>query len=151
MRLTDYLFSIMRVFLLLSIVAFFAQVQALTYIAPPVIEPKACDISVEKCVEWFSKEYDVSYEMMMNVMRCENRDLDPTLQSKIKYSFTNEKLGIYKGERELSYGVSQIHLPSHPNITLEQATDVTFSVEFMAKNFAKGRHSMWSCYTRLYK
>jgi len=57
--------SIMRVILFtLGTIAFFAQVQALTYISPLPIEKKACDISVQKCVEWFSKEYKVPFERL---------------------------------------------------------------------------------------
>jgi len=153
MRLTAQLFSIMRVILsLLGLCAFFSQALALTYIAPPVAqEVKACDVSVEECVRWFSTVYGVSYLVMINVILCENRELDPKLQSRLRYSFSDPSRGIYKGEREKSYGISQIHLPSHPNVTLEQATDTEFSVEFMAKAFSKGKQGMWSCYKKLYK
>lgn len=141
----------MRVFItLLGVCAFFSQALALTYIAPPPIEPKACEVSIEKCVEWYAKKYKVSSEVMFNVMLCENRELDPRLQSRLRYSFSDPSKGIYEGEREMSYGLSQIHLPSHPNVTIEQATDTEFSVEFMAKAFSKGKQSMWSCYKKLY-
>lgn len=117
---------------------------------PEVVELKACEVSVEKCVEWFAKEYKVSQEVMINVIKCENRELDPKLQSRLRYSFSDPSKGIYKGEREQSYGLVQIHLPAHPSVTLEQATDVEFSIEFMAKAFSQGRQSMWSCYNKIY-
>lgn len=66
---------LMRVILFaLGTIAFFAQVQALTYIAPPpiIIEPKACDISVEKCVEWFAKEYNVPLDRLHYIVKNES-------------------------------------------------------------------------------
>ena len=129
---------IMRVILFtLGTIAFFAQVQALSYIAPPpvVIEPKACDISVEKCVEWFSKEYKVNADVMLNVMMCES-SLNPN--------------AIANTPREYSVGISQINLKAHKHITVEQAKDIKFATEFMAKEMSKGNARIWTCYTKLY-
>lgn len=74
-------------------------------------------------------------------MECENRELDPKLQSRI----INKK-----GEREKSYGLVQIHLPSHPNVSYTQATDPEFSVKFLAKNLSEGKGGMWTCYRKYY-
>ena len=49
-----------------------------------------------------------------------------------------------KGQRELSFGVAQIHLPSHPNITREQALDVEWSIRWMASNFDKVTWYGWN-------
>lgn len=38
------------------------------------------------------------------------------------------------GQREDSWGIGQIHLPSHTGITKEEALDVEFTIEWMAKN-----------------
>lgn len=70
-------------------------------------------------------------------MLCENKDLDPTLQSRIIDS---------RGIREESYGLVQIHLPSHPEINLEQATDPYFSIEYIVKELKAGHEKQWSCY-----
>ena len=77
---------------------------------------------------------------MISVINCENKEWDTDLQSRI----INKK-----GVREKSYGLSQIHLPSHPNISLEQATDPDFAIEFMAQNLSKGKGKMWTCYRKL--
>lgn len=91
-----------------------------------------------------SKEYGVSETIMVGIIDCES-SWDTTLQSKHLYSFSDPRRSIVKGERERSYGLVQIHLPDHPNVTLEQATDPEFAVDFLAKNIAQGRLGMWSC------
>ena len=40
-----------------------------------------------------------------------------------------------QGEQEDSWGISQIHLPSHPKVTQEQALDPEFSINFMNDNW----------------
>jgi hypothetical protein len=44
---------------------------------------------------------------------------------------------IKKGEREISYGIAQIHLGFHPQVSLEQALDPDYSIHFMADNLGK--------------
>lgn len=92
-----------------------------------------------------SKEYGVSESLMVDIINCENTSWDTTLQSKLPYSFSDPKRGIVIGERERSYGLVQIHLPSHPSVSYEEATDPEFAIDFLAKNIAQGRLSMWSC------
>ena len=57
----------------------------------------------------------------------------------------------YKGEREESYGVAQIHLPSHPSVTKEMALEPSFAVDWMAKQWVNDDAELWSCYRLLYK
>ena len=42
---------------------------------------------------------------------------------------------VRNGVREPSYGLAQIHLPSHKNITKAQAMDPYFAVDFMVKTW----------------
>lgn len=105
------------------------------------IKPKSNEEIVEELVEKYATKYGVSKERMWRTIRCENSELDFDLQSRIINS---------KGIREQSYGISQIHLPSNPSVSYEEATNPEFAVEFMAKNFAAGRASMWSCYRKIY-
>ena len=51
--------------------------------------------------------------------------------------------------RENSWGVMQIHLPSHPEITKSQAQDPAFAIPWAANEFAEGRANKWSCYRKL--
>lgn len=57
----------------------------------------------------------------------------------------NAKGDFYDGQWN-SFGLSQIHLPDHPNVSKEQATDPHFAIEFMAKNLKNGRGKMWTGY-----
>lgn len=50
---------------------------------------------------------------------------------------------VKNGVREDSWGVVQIHLPSHPQITREQALDIEFSVKFMSDNWGKVKWYGW--------
>ena len=53
------------------------------------------------------------------------------------------------GDKNTSFGLSQIHLPAHPEVTKGQAFDPSFAVEFMVKGFAEHKQSMWTCYSKL--
>lgn len=50
------------------------------------------------------------------------------------------------GDSNSSFGISQIHLPAHPEISKEQALDPEWSIDWAARMFAQGRQSMWTCY-----
>lgn len=54
-----------------------------------------------------------------------------------------------KGDGGYSHGVVQIHAPSHPQITLEQAEDPHFALEWMANEWKSGRSRQWTC-ARMY-
>lgn len=54
------------------------------------------------------------------------------------------------GDHNTSFGISQIHLTAHPDITKAQALDPVWSLEFAANEFAKGNAREWSCYNKLY-
>ncbi len=55
------------------------------------------------------------------------------------------------GGRELSFGLVQIHLPDHPEVTLEQATDAQFSVDFLIQALKEGRGNQWTSYRSITK
>lgn len=94
----------------------------------------------------YAKEYSVSATQIANIINCENRGWDPTLQSGLYYTRDRINEGVYKGQREESYGLAQIHLPAHKNISHSQATDPDFSIEYLAKSLSEGKGSQWTCY-----
>lgn len=54
----------------------------------------------------------------------------------------------HKGQpngRENSWGLAQIYLPAHQDVTREQALDPRFALQWMAKEFSKGNQHLWSC------
>ena len=55
-------------------------------------------------------------------------------------SFNTKAKNISSVER--SYGLSQINTMVH-DVTIEQATDPEYAINFMAENFSKGKYNMW--------
>lgn len=101
------------------------------------------ELTVDQMVYKYAEQYNVSPTLMFKIMNCENTGRIPTLQSGLRYTVDHPEWGVKAGDRELSYGLVQIHLPSHPTVTYEQATDPEFSVEFLAKGLVSGVR--WSC------
>lgn len=110
----------------------------------PVEEPREVQIEVKinwtterirKEIEKRAVEYGVSAAEMDRVIRCESG-----------YDIDIQSHWIQPYGREQSWGLAQIHLPAHPNVTKEQAIDPEFAIRFMAKHFAQGNHKMWACY-----
>ena len=102
---------------------------------------------VKELVEIYSKKYNVSKFEMMRTLRNENDTFQCERQSGLKYKAGN-RWGFPAGTIEKSYGVAQIHLPDHPTVTIAQAKSCEFSVEFMAKEFSKGRAWQWMGYLK---
>lgn len=97
---------------------------------------------MEQKIQHYAEMYQVSYNELYRTIGCETaHTFDPTIQSK---HFNSE------GIQEKSFGLAQIHLPDHPNITLKQATDPDFSLNFMASEFKKGHKYWWKCYTIIF-
>ena len=48
------------------------------------------------------------------------------------------------GDHGTSFGLAQIHLPAHPNVTKEQALDEDFAINFLIINLLKGRCRLWT-------
>lgn len=101
---------------------------------------------VEEIYKEAAKKHGVSEHKMLVTMRCESFGGVYNIQSQHRYSFSDPARGIFIGEQEMSFGPSQIHLPDHPHVTREQAEDPYFAAEFMAKAFASGKASWWTCY-----
>ena len=101
--------------------------------------------TIENKIKRITAHYGVSYERVSKTIACENHDLDTNLQSRLKYTFDDPKRGIVKGEREKSFGLVMIHLPDHADISLAEATNPDFAIEWMVKEWSKGNKGMWSC------
>jgi hypothetical protein len=72
-------------------------------------------------------------------------DLDPELFRAVvscESSFVKDAVG----DAGMSHGAVQIHLPSHPTVTKEQAHDPEFALNWMAERWQEGSEWMWSCY-----
>jgi hypothetical protein len=91
---------------------------------------------INKEIEDVAVKYGVSASEMKRVIKCESQG-STTIQSRHRRP---------DGSRERSFGLVQIYLPAHPDVTYEQAVNPKFAIDFMAKNFKEGRQRMWSCY-----
>ena len=102
----------------------------------------------------FTKKYKIenrTEQIYKTIASCENIPLDSNLQSGHRYKYDSVRWNVKAGEQEKSFGLSQIHLPDHPDISYEEATDPLFSIEWMVKEFSLGHASQWTCYTSLYE
>lgn len=113
----------------------------------PAPEPVVVATStIQEKIASYAAKYDVSRDLMTSIIRCETAGtFDPKIQSSARYTRDHPDWGVKQGDRELSFGLVQIHRPAHPHVTYEQATDPDFALDFMAKNLAAGRRSMWTC------
>lgn len=94
------------------------------------------EYTVQELIEHFALQYDVSAEKMRKTMFCES-------------SYNPLAKGDYRNGKPTSFGLSQIHLPAHPEILEEQAYNPVFATEFMASEFSKGNIWKWSCARKL--
>ena len=113
----------------------------------PNTPPPAPTIAVVQCLDktcidgritHYASHYGINEDFMRKIVVCENRDYDPLLQS-----YHKDPTG--PNGRENSWGLVQIHLPSWKDITKEQATDVEFSLDFLAKKMSEGHSRLWTC------
>ena len=107
---------------MLAIFAIFLSLNApnlpvLPPLLPPVqeIAPIVATSTVLAKIDAVSAKYGVSRDMVYKIVVCETAGtFDPTIQSQI----------IKNGIQEDSWGLAQIHLPDHPDISKQQATEV---------------------------
>lgn len=76
----------------------------------------------------YAKKYGVSASWMWSIVFCESGGN--------RYAI---------GDSGRSFGLVQIFMPAHPNITKTQAFDPNFALNYIASNLAAGRASMWTC------
>lgn len=86
----------------------------------------------------------MSSKLISHIIDHEDPTRDPMKQSDVRYSFSSSKRGIVKGEREQSFGLAQIHLPDHPDISYASATDPIFAIDYLGKELSKGNCKQWT-------
>lgn len=89
--------------------------------------------SIERRIEISADKYGANSDVLRDVLTCES-GLRPDAV----------------GDHGESFGIAQIHLPDHPNITIDQALDADFSIDFIAREFSIGHAWKWSCWKILY-
>ncbi len=89
-------------------------------------------------VDYYADMYHVKRQTMQSVVSCES-------------GYVYDVPGDKRNGRYESFGLSQIHLKDHPDVSYDEAIDPHFALEFMASNISKGRGGMWTCYRMLAK
>lgn len=90
--------------------------------------------------------YGADPEKMIATIECESAGWQPEIQSWHRYEFSDPKRGIVTGERELSFGLAQIHLPDHQQVSREEAIDPYYAITFAAQHFGENNGKIWTCY-----
>lgn len=85
--------------------------------------------AVKERIEHYAALYGVSSKIMNTVVNCES-GYNPDA----------------RGDHGKSRGLVQIHSGYHPQISDKMAYDPDFSLDFLAKNLAAGKGSMWTCW-----
>lgn len=91
-------------------------------------------------LEAIAHKHGIEPEPFIKTAECESNFIPQ--QSKIRAKGPNG--------REDSWGIFQIHLPSHPTVSKTEAMDPWFAAEWAAQQFAEGNQRIWTCYRALY-
>lgn len=74
-------------------------------------------------------EYGIDEEDFVRTLDCESR-------------FNPDAVG----DKGTSFGIAQIHLPAHPDVSRETALDGLWSIDWAAQQFSEGNARIWTCY-----
>jgi len=97
-----------------------------------VIHKRVVYTAPTKLIAEIAIKYEVSQETITKVIACES-------------GYNPNAIG----DGGKSFGLVQIHLPSHPTISKEQALNPEFAVDFLGKKLSEGKGNLWTCYRNL--
>ena len=104
--------------------------QVLAQSLPPVVYSTSTAPAI---IEAYAIHYGIPAQPLIDTLACESR-------------FNPDSIG----DKGTSFGLAQIHLPAHPEITRQEALDPLWSIDWAAKQFSEGHASMWSCFNKIY-
>lgn len=90
--------------------------------------------TAEVIIEAYAAHYGIPADPLVATLRCES-------------DFNDKSIGDFG----TSFGVAQVHLPAHKDISKAQALDPLWSINYAAQQFSLGHQDMWSCYKALYE
>lgn len=95
--------------------------------------------SIPEKIVHYADKWSVPVEVMTNVIVCESNG-STTVQSQF-----------YKnGKQEQSYGIAQLNIEANPSITLGEALDPDYSLNYLGEKLANGQGKLWSCFRKEY-
>lgn len=89
-------------------------------------------LSVNQLITASAHKYSVNRQIIADVVACESNGNPNAI-----------------GDSGRSFGLVQIFLPAHPNISKKQALDPVFAIDYLAKEISHGRGSAWTCFRLL--
>jgi len=96
-------------------------------------------VDVDELIKTAAQNEHINYGTFYKTLSCESGNFqDVAIQSQVP-----DPTG--PNGKEDSWGAAQINIPSHPEITREQAQDPTFAIPWAAKEYAKNPHT-FHCY-----
>lgn len=119
-----------------------AHAEAMTFVGPGVMQDAPLSsTTIEALIKQDAQIYGVDATKLTRTLNCESQGWQNIQSELLKSTGPNG--------REDSWGLAQIHLPDHPNISRSEALDETWSIAWAASHF--GDHaSWWSCYQIIY-
>lgn len=126
----------MKKILLFALVVYSITLSATVQAEAPIEVKPPKVLTVSETLQLYADMYDVSYPEMLATAKCES-SLNP--------------LATNSTDKEYSIGIAQINLKAHTHITVEQARDINFASEFMAKKFSQGQQRIWTCWVKQFK
>ena len=124
--------ALLLIFPLLSVSLFIGKVNAEAPTEKMVEKTEWTVQEVKDLVDYYADKHGLSRQVLHKVVNCES-------------SYNYKAVG----DGGKSFGLSQIHKPSHPTITYEESTNPNFALDFMASNISKGKGKMWTCWRKL--
>jgi len=121
------------------------------YIKVEKAEASSTPVLVEAEIDWTPKRIHTEVLETAEKYHVNARDMEDVINCESQGSTTVQSHVYRHGKRENSWGLAQIFLDAHKDITKEQAINPTFAIDFMAKEFAQHHQYLWSCWGILHK
>lgn len=102
-----------------------------SFVQPILAEAPIRPKTIDEMISYYAQMYSVDESVMHKIVKCES-GYNPNAKNIT--------------QKEKSYGLSQINLLAHKHITIEEATNPDFALDFLASNLAKGNGKIWTCY-----
>ena len=96
---------------------------------------------VSQLIDSYGDHYGLSDNKKMQMYKTVGCETSQTYLAGIKSGYYHEN----------SWGLSQINLPSHPQVAKSDATNPDFAIQFMAEHFAMDDENIWTCWRNLYE
>lgn len=118
--------------ILLAFLILFVPNTAVATSSPSIVPIVYSASTSEAIIRATAAHYAVSGDVLMKVLKCESNLRSDAV-----------------GDSGRSFGVAQIFLPAHPEVTKEQALNAIWAIDWTAKQFSLGNARAWTCYRNL--